>query len=248
VRSGLPALLGPCVRRIATPGRELFLTFDDGPDPDGTPAVLDLLARYDARATFFVIARAAERHPELLRRIVAAGHGVGNHSLDHTWGAYFGSQRRLRDWIAASETALADRIGRGTVGFRSPAGVRTPPLASALARLELPLVHWSTRFYDTVRAWRPAPALASLARTRPGSIVLLHDRQRPAHLPTFLATLERYLETATAAGFRLAPLDRGLCTRAREAELRPACAGTSPSSIRSPDTRSARPAASEPSS
>jgi peptidoglycan/xylan/chitin deacetylase (PgdA/CDA1 family) len=194
-----------CIRRVPG-GKRLFLTFDDGPAGASTEATVELLARLDVRATFFVVAERARRQPEQLRRLVAAGHAVGNHSLDHRWGAFFGSRQRMLGWVKAAEATLSDLLGAPTVGFRSPAGVRTPPLHWALRQLGMPLIHWNVRFYDAVWQWREAAALASLLRTAPGSIVLLHDRQRLQHLPVFLATLERYVEAARAAGFLLAPL------------------------------------------
>jgi chitooligosaccharide deacetylase len=232
--------LGVCVRSLSANDRELYLTFDDGPDPIGTSATLDVLARYGVQATFFVVARSAAQHPELVRRAFAEGHAIGNHSLDHTWGAYFGPSTRLRNWIVDAEARISDLTGQPTVGFRSPAGVRTPPLGAVLAELGIPLVHWSHRFYDALWPWRERAALASLRRTPPGSIVLLHDRQRPTCLATYLQTLSRYVETAQAGGYRLRALDR--------AAVMQAAASPSASANRSPDTRSAPRAASAPSS
>jgi peptidoglycan/xylan/chitin deacetylase (PgdA/CDA1 family) len=194
-----------CIRQVPG-GRRLFLTFDDGPAGASTEATAELLARLDVRATFFVVAERARRQPGQLHRLVAAGHAVGNHSLDHRWGAFFGSRQRMLGWVKAAEATLSDLLGAPTVGFRSPAGVRTPPLHWALRQLGMPLIHWNVRFYDAVWCWREAAALASLRRTPPGSIVLLHDRQKAQHLPVFLATLERYVEAARAAGFTLSPL------------------------------------------
>lgn len=197
--------LGTCIKSLPVAhgdqGKPLYVTFDDGPDPEGTPATLAVLARHGAKATFFVVADKARRHPDLLRQVVAAGHAVGNHSLDHTWNAFFARRATLKDWVAESERVLHGLLGHATVGFRSPAGVRTPPLAWALRQLEMPLVHWNVRFFDKVRPWRRDAAVASLPQTDPGSIVLLHDSQRPENLATFVATLDAYLEAAAAQGF-----------------------------------------------
>lgn len=202
--------LGTCIKSIpVVPGsgtKPLYVTFDDGPDPIGTPETLAVLAKHDVKATFFVVAAKAQQHRELLDEIVEAGHAIGNHSLDHTWNAFFARRAVLKDWVAESERVLSDLLGHGTVGFRSPAGVRTPPLAWALDELGLPLVHWNVRFYDKVRPWRADVAVASLARTKPGSIVLLHDSQRSANLSTFVRTLDAYLGAAKAEGFVCAPL------------------------------------------
>jgi peptidoglycan/xylan/chitin deacetylase (PgdA/CDA1 family) len=193
------SLLGPCLRHIpptlATPNA-LYLTFDDGPDDQGTPRVLDALAQHGAKATFFVVADAARRQPELVRRIRSEGHMIGNHSLDHDQRVFFGGTRRLVTWIKDAENLLADLLGESTVGFRSPNGIRTPPLARALEELGMPLIHWNVRFYDAVWPWTGRKALGSLLVTSPGSIVLLHDRQKPSRAPLFHQTLATYLEQA----------------------------------------------------
>lgn len=193
------SLFGPCLRRIEpTPGapRSLYLTFDDGPDPAGTALTLDVLARHGAKATFFVVAERARAHPDLLRRIKAEGHAVGNHSLDHKQSTYFRGEAKLYAWIRDAESLLRDLLGEATVGFRSPNGIRTPPLDRVLGRLGLPLIHWNVRFYDAVWPWTEKRALASLATTAPGSIVLLHDRQKPGNSGLYLKTLEAYVREA----------------------------------------------------
>lgn len=199
-------LFGPCLRRIEpTPGapRSLYLTFDDGPDPRGTPQTLDVLARHGAKATFFVVAERAREHSALLRRIQAEGHAVGNHSLDHDQSMYFRGEAKLLSWVRDSENLLRDLLGEGTVGFRSPNGVRTPPLDRVLRQLGLPLVHWNVRFYDALWPWTEKKALASLATTVPGSIVLLHDRQRASNVELYLSTLQAYVGAAKARSHAL---------------------------------------------
>lgn len=202
-------LFGPCLRQIppspASP-HPLYLTFDDGPCPNGTPRTLDALARSGAKATFFVIAREAVRQKALVKRIRAAGHTIGNHSLDHRQSAFFRGETALREWIKESEETLQAILGEATVGFRSPNGIRTPPLDRVLQDLGLPLVHWNVRFYDAVWPWTEKKALASLATTRPGSIVLLHDKQRPKHAELYFRTLDRYLAEATGRGLQLSAI------------------------------------------
>jgi len=208
----------PCLRKLPpstsnelSARRVLYLTFDDGPDPVGTPAVLAVLEQFGVRATFFVVADAAIRHPALLKAITAAGHSVGNHSLDHRYGAFFGSRKVLRHWIGEAERRLNGELGHGTVGFRSPAGVRTPHLAPVLWELGLPLIHWQKRFYDSVWPWRANAAVASLVSAPSGSIILLHDRQQTRNLPTFLRTLSQYLTSARAMQIEFRALQRADC-------------------------------------
>jgi peptidoglycan/xylan/chitin deacetylase (PgdA/CDA1 family) len=190
------------LRRIETAERSLFLTFDDGPDPLGTPGVLDVLAQHGARATFFLVAERAQHQPDLVAQIREGGHSIGNHSLDHRYGAFFRGRTAMLTWVRRSEEIFAS-LGCRTIGFRPPAGVRTPELYWALGELGLPLVLWRRRFFDSVWPWSVARADASLRRTRSGDIVLLHDRQKERHRQQFLDTLSRYLAAAKRAGFAL---------------------------------------------
>lgn len=207
---------GRCVRRIPSSDASplLYLSFDDGPAPEATPAVLDLLSEHGCPATFFLVADRAERAKGLVSRILDAGHAIGNHSLDHTWAVYFDRPSAMLRWIDEAERRLQDLCGRETVGFRSPAGVQTPALHWALRQLDIPLVHWDVRSFDRVIAWTEARSRRSLAAARPGSIVLLHDTHAPPHLDGFLRTLGIFIAEARRRGFRFAPLDRSLVRRA----------------------------------
>ena len=197
------------VRRLPDSDRKvLYLTFDDGPHPGSTESVLESLSRHQARATFFVISRKARDHAALLSRTVGAGHAIGNHSWDHGYSRFFRGKKALLEWVEQAESSLREQLGQPTVGFRPPAGVRTPELHGALAELQMPLVLWSTRFYDTRFSWTPAKALRSLGRARSGDIILLHDRQTAARLPGFIATLDIYLKSAQAMGFEFEAIDR----------------------------------------
>lgn len=204
--------LGPVIRTTKS-SRSLHLTFDDGPDTHATPRVLDSLASAGAKATFFVIAERARNQRPLLERILREGHTIGNHSLDHSYGVFFKGRKALQGWIEDSERLLEDLTGKPTVGFRPPAGVRTPELAASLVSLSLPLILWNCRFYDTVFEWTIPRAAASLKSTTGGSIVLLHDRKPAAKLPLFLETLHDYMNSATTKGFTLDALTRELCER-----------------------------------
>jgi peptidoglycan/xylan/chitin deacetylase (PgdA/CDA1 family) len=155
--------------------REIAITIDDGPDPAVTPAVLDLLDAHGARATFFCIAERARAHPALCREIVGRGHSVQNHSERHSHRfSLLGPRATMRE-IAAAQAALADVTGEAPRFFRAPAGLRNPFLAPVLQRLDLQLVSWTRRGFDTVRS-EPAPMLARLGRgLAGGDILLVHD-------------------------------------------------------------------------
>jgi peptidoglycan/xylan/chitin deacetylase (PgdA/CDA1 family) len=173
---------------------EIYLTFDDGPDEASTPAVLDVLAETNTRATFFVIAEKAKRSPELLQQMVRAGHSIGNHSLDHRWGKYFQGKLKLKEWVSDSEKTLQDLSGQKTVGFRPPAGVWTPELRFALNELSMPLVLWNVRYFDTQFRFTRERAERSSQKLDAGSIILLHDRKAKDELIEFSSSLRILIE------------------------------------------------------
>lgn len=180
----------------------LYLTFDDGPDPKSTEAVLSLLSQLNVRATFFCVAQKAQSNLQILRETARLGHTLGNHSLDHGYSRFFCGRRALETWIRDAEALLQDLWGQPTIGFRPPAGIVTPELHRALKNLEMPLVLWNTRFFDTARTWTLATAQRSLARAHSGDIILLHDCQKEQRLSTFLETLRAYVNSAQEAGYR----------------------------------------------
>jgi peptidoglycan/xylan/chitin deacetylase (PgdA/CDA1 family) len=181
--------------------REVALTIDDGPDPEVTPAVLDLLDAHGARATFFCIAERAARHPALVREIVRRGHSVQNHSHAHRHNFSLLGPRGFAREIEAAQQVLRDTAGEAPRFFRAPAGLRNPFLAPVLHRLGLTLASWTRRGYDT-RERDPRRVLQRLTRgLAAGDILLLHDghcaRDAQGHpvvlavLPALLAELRR---------------------------------------------------------
>lgn len=154
----------------------MALTFDDGPDPQRTPAVLDLLARQGVRATFFVVGARAEVHPELVRRMVAEGHVVGNHSYTHSWRFPLRSLGRTMEELRRTGEVLHRITGRQPRLFRPPFGVTNPTIARAVRRLGLDPVGWSIRSLDTMGQSPERVAARILRRLHPGAVILLHDR------------------------------------------------------------------------
>ncbi len=171
-------VLGPNVTRLpaaAAARGEYALTFDDGPDPETTPAVLDLLDAHGVKATFFCIAERARAHPALLREIAARGHSVQNHSNRHRHDFSLSFPRALAQEITTAQARLADLTGVQPHCFRAPAGLRNPLLDPVLHRQGLHLVSWTRRGFDT-RDANPQRVLARLTRgLAAGDILLLHD-------------------------------------------------------------------------
>lgn len=172
-----PSAQGLCrvLTRFATERREVWLTIDDGPDPDDTPKILDLLDRHGAKATFFVIGERAARWPDLIREIVRRGHQIGHHTQTHPVGTFWcASPRRLG---AELDLALATlhTIGVRPQWFRAPVGIKHLLLAPALVARNLQCVAWTIRSGDC-RSRSPEAMVAVIAdRLHPGAIVLLHE-------------------------------------------------------------------------
>jgi peptidoglycan/xylan/chitin deacetylase (PgdA/CDA1 family) len=193
------SLLGPNLVRLPAPAvarRQVALTFDDGPDPEVTPRVLDLLDAAGARASFFCIGRRARQHPALVREIVARGHRVENHGDGHSKSFATYGYARLRADIDAAQSTLADLAGQRPRFFRPLGGFRTPLLDPVLARLDLRLTAWTRRGFDSVQG-NPLRVYQRLVRRLgPGDILLLHDGD-PARTPSgeavSLAVLPRLL-------------------------------------------------------
>lgn len=203
-------LLGPNIRRLspaAAARGEIALTFDDGPDPRLTPAVLDLLDRFQARASFFCIGARAERHPQLVREITARGHFVENHSFRHSYLFGFYNPARLWREIARAQEVLHALTGRRPRLFRAPVGMRNPFLDPVLAWAGLRLVSWSRRGYDGVCRDPERVLRRLLPGVRAGGILLLHDGSLGRDgAPPLLGVLPRLLDALRASGLKPVPL------------------------------------------
>lgn len=205
-------LLGPNMIRLpaaAIRRQEVALTFDDGPDPEITPRVLDLLDQYGAKASFFCIASRVTAHPELAREIIRRGHSVENHSLRHpNTFAFFSPAAQQREIDAAQATIYAV-TGRAPQFFRAPMGFRNPFLIPLVERANLRYVSWARRGYDTV-ARHPEPVVQRLQRgLAAGNILLLHDgcaTRQNTGAPVILEVLPRLLEQLQARSLKAVSL------------------------------------------
>ena len=167
-------LFGRVQRRLPSSGRVVALTFDDGPNPNATPAILDALGAEDVRATFFVLGRHADRWPEIVARAASEGHVVGNHGYHHRkliWRAPHYVRVDISLGTRAIERAGAPRPRL----FRAPHGQRNPwvtPIARAAGQRT---VGWTLGVWDTALPGETVIADRVFHGTRAGSIVLLHD-------------------------------------------------------------------------
>ena len=195
--------LGPVITRFASDGNEVWLTIDDGP-ADDTRAILDLLDARGAKATFFVKGMLAAGRPELVREIVARGHGVANHSYSHPSGSFWClSPARVAEEI----DGCARLLGRN-FWFRAPVGMKNPFVHPALARRGMRLIGWTVRGFDAL-ASDPERVVARLRPgITPGAIVVLHQGREWS-----VRTIERVVDEVQAMGYRLViPEDGRLIT------------------------------------
>ncbi len=159
----------------SSPPDSVWLTVDDGPHPEDTPALLDLLDKHSAKATFFFIGRHAARHPKLVREVIERGHTVGNHTMTHDQYRFWaygpgGCRREVED----CQRTLAE-LGVQTRYFRAPAGLKSPFLQAAVERAGLTLVCWTARGLDGILSDRAKIMERLKATTRSGGIVLVHE-------------------------------------------------------------------------
>ena len=200
--------LGPNITRLPTAKAEegvVALTFDDGPNPDLTPSVLDLLDQAGARATFFCIGNRAEAHPDLVAAIRCRAHGVENHTYSHPHGFAFRGPGGLRREIGQAQRAIERSGGGNPRFFRAPAGIQNPWLSVVLAGADLSLVSWTRRGFDTVSD-DGARVAARLGRgLRGGDVLVLHDGAptgQRARKPVVLDALRRVLDEMSRKGLR----------------------------------------------
>lgn len=205
-------LLGPNLLRLpasAAARGDIALTIDDGPDPEVTPRVLDLLDAAGARATFFCIGQQARAYPALCRDIAARGHRIENHGDMHSSAFSLFGPGKMRDDIAAAQATLSDLSGSAPRFFRATAGLRNPFLDPVLHGLNLHLATWTHRAFDT-RCADPNTVFARLTRRLvAGDILLLHDghaARTTSGEAVILAVLPPLLELIGARNFRCVTL------------------------------------------
>ncbi|WP_127529653.1 polysaccharide deacetylase family protein [Paenibacillus kobensis] len=199
--------------------REIALTFDDGPDPRYTPQLLDLLQRYGAKATFFVVGAHAERHPELLKRMQDEGHVIGVHNYEHKTN-WLMRPKTVKRQIERTNEIIMNATGQRAVYYRPPWGI-VNIFDYSLRNLQIIL--WSSLFGD----WRYKVGAKQLEqrmmkKLRPGEVMLLHDcgmtpgadENAPENM---LKALDNVMREGVRRGFRFIAIDEmiGLTEKAR---------------------------------
>jgi len=220
-------LFGPTICHTSSP-HDLAITFDDGPNPTITPKLLDLLQRYEARATFFLIGRYVRECPDLVREIVAHGHAIGCHTDTHP-NLFWAGPVQIHNELFRGSDSIAGAIGTLPKWFRPPWGLRNPWLAGAARELDLRVVLWTALPSD----WRAPSAAWLIDRMHPiatraaansqdatgtGDLLCLHDgshRAQSADRTHTLAALEYWLPRWRDLGLRFATIDQAVRTPAQ---------------------------------
>ena len=194
---------GPVVAHFRTQQKAVWLTFDDGPHAEDTPKLLALLKRHNARATFFVIGRQVEKHPEQARAILRAGHTLANHTQTHPVWFFWGYLKPwLKQEIYQCTQALHAATGERPRWFRAPAGMANLLLHFLLRDWNMKLIGWSARGFDGLLHDTEAMADRICESIRPGAIVLLHEGRRDGQgRPINLILAETVLTRLAESGY-----------------------------------------------
>jgi peptidoglycan-N-acetylglucosamine deacetylase len=184
------------------------LTFDDGPDPETTTEVLDVLDRRGVKATFFVIGAKAEKHPEVVRDIVERGHEVGVHSFSHDRLFSLRGARRVRADLERAVATIEDITKTRPVLFRPPIGHTNPTIARVADELDLVVVGWTVAARDGIARTKAEDVVARVDRgIEDGAIVAMHDAaERGGRKPAGVTALAAVLDAIEAKNLRVVPL------------------------------------------
>lgn len=186
-----------------TSGNYISITFDDGPNPEFTPKVLSLLNDHNAKATFFLIGKNAEKYPELVRQIIAEGHTIGNHSYSHSNNFGFFPSQKVTDELKQTNAILKQITGKEIKMFRPPFGVTNPNIKKALKSTRHFSIGWSKRGLDTTNLSGEKILKRITSHLKKGDIILLHDSSDKS-----VAVLEQLLLTLTPHKLQSVPVDR----------------------------------------
>ncbi len=193
-----------------TQRKKIAITFDDGPDSEITPQVIELLDEFNVKATFFCIGNQIEKNRELLIQIDSKGHLIGNHSFSHEFWFDLYPAKKMRMEIDKTNNLIFETIGKNPKLFRPPYGVTNPSLKKAIKDFNFNTIGWSIRSFDTVNHLKKT-LFRLKTKLSPGSIILFHDNRKQ-----IIEILKAFLPYAIAEGYEIVPLDKLLNIHAYE--------------------------------
>lgn len=188
----------------------IALTFDDGPSPF-TDEVLNLLKKYDQKATFFCIGREVEKYPEIAKRIIEEGHTIGNHTYSHSEKTGWMSVKEMRKEIKDADLVIQNTIGKTPKFYRPPFGVTNPSIEKSVKETRHQVIGWSIRSLDTVIQNENQIFNRIVSDLTPGKVVLLHDTSRKT-----VSVLEELLKELKRKSYSSVSIDTLFKLRAYE--------------------------------
>ena len=192
------------IRKGKKSSDKIALTFDDGPHPKFTPRILDVLAEFNAKATFFITGRNISANKGIAEEIIKRGHILGNHTYNHP-RAYFIGRGKLFDEISRTKDLIEDISVKPNRYFRPPYGIITPSMLSVCARLELSIVLWDSNSKDYRREKADTILDRIYKGLKPGSIILFHDRNfadESLDYTNTISALKSFLEKIILKGLK----------------------------------------------
>lgn len=199
---------------LKTDQKIIALTFDDGPDPQSTPKILDVLKEYDIQATFFVVGKNVKKYPELLKKTVEAGHLIGNHSYNHSYIRALGPLLLLSD-IKATNERIYDQTKLKPIFYRPPYGFRTPWAVKAASQAGYKIITWNNMTYDYFGISTKNLVNNIVRHAHPGGIIVLHDGHEGLARGEFnnlLVALPIIIDNLKKEGYSFVSLDQLLAT------------------------------------
>ena len=200
---------GPAFSEVKTSQKVVALTFDDGPYPPCTDQVLDILREYKVPATFFLIGRNAEKHPDLVRRIVAEGHQVGNHTYNHV-DLLKVDRRGIADEVDRTSRLVQSITGDVPRVVRPPHGFRDSVVIDAMTERKLKVVEWSVASRDWTNPGVDVIVNRTVGKVKNGSVILLHDGDGVAQTDSRAQTVEatrQIIRELLSRGYRFVTVD-----------------------------------------
>jgi peptidoglycan/xylan/chitin deacetylase (PgdA/CDA1 family) len=165
--------------KIPTSKKKIYLTFDDGPTPEITRWTLDLLKKYNAKATFFCIGDNIKKYPEIFKEVVADQHAVGNHTFNHLNGWKTPTTTYLKNVLKCDTSILEELPNYNSKLFRPPYGKIKPSQAKAIRNLGYKTVMWSLVSYDFDHTLSKENCLKNVLKNcKPGTIIVFHDSKK----------------------------------------------------------------------
>jgi peptidoglycan/xylan/chitin deacetylase (PgdA/CDA1 family) len=171
------ALFGPERSHGPRGSKQVALSFDDGPHPEFTPRIAEVLAKANAQATFFCIGALVEKHPDVARGLLAAGHELANHTFTHDTFRHLFSASALTEDLRRCQSLLAT-FGKAPRWYRPAVGIRNPPVHAAAKAVGVEVVTWSHAARDGALTLDEARARRMAAKAQSGDILVLHDGVR----------------------------------------------------------------------